>query len=155
MNCEGNVLLDKGLQGVSIADDMFQGFKAGLQNVCGDKIKVVGEFFGQFGPGPLAQVMPGLLASNPDIDAVFVDTTPGVVVKAFRDAGREVPDSCFRVWERRRGPMRAGKLELPPHLHVVGSRHRRHGNGLQSLSRAAGGQTAVLGDHVLRDRQHD
>lgn len=91
LNCEGNVILDKGLQGVSVADDMFQGFKAGLQNVCGDKIKIVAEFFGQFGPGPLAQVMPGILASNPDIDAVFVDTTPGVVVKAFRDAGREVP----------------------------------------------------------------
>jgi ribose transport system substrate-binding protein len=94
LNCQGNVVLDKGLQGVSIAQDMYDGWLAGLKEVCGDKIKVVQTFYGQFGPGPLAQALPGILASNPQIDAFLaflVDTTPAVVAKAFTDAGRPVP----------------------------------------------------------------
>jgi len=91
LGCKGNVVIDKGLTGVSIAQDMFDGYSAGLQQECGDGIKVVATYYGEFGPGPQAQAVPGILAANPQIDGWFADTTPSVVFKAFEDAGRKPP----------------------------------------------------------------
>ena len=91
LNCKGTVIVDKGLSGVSVANDQYQGQLAGLKDICGDKIKIVATYSGQFGPGVLAQVLPGIIASHPQIDAVFADTNCEIVGRAFKAAGRKLP----------------------------------------------------------------
>lgn len=95
LNCQGNVILDKGLQGVSIADDLYEGMVQGLKAACGDKIKIAGEFYGQFGPGPQEAAIAALLPTIPQIDGVFVDTTGSSAWKVFKDAGRKMPVTRF------------------------------------------------------------
>jgi ABC-type sugar transport system substrate-binding protein len=91
LGCEGNVILDKGLEGVSIADDLYQGMLEGLNDACGDKIQVVGTYYGQFGPGPTESAIAALLPTNPQIDAVSTDWAASSIWKPFKDAGRELP----------------------------------------------------------------
>lgn len=95
LNCQGNVILDKGLQGVSIADDLYQGMVDGLKAGCGDKINVAGTYYGQFGPGPQEAAIGALLPTIPQIDGVFVDTTGSSAWKVFKDAGRKTPVTFF------------------------------------------------------------
>jgi ribose transport system substrate-binding protein len=91
VGCQGNALLDKGLQGVGIAEAQHQGSVDGLKTACGDKIKVAGEFFGEFGPGPATTALTALAASTPDVTVVSVLTNGDVAFGVFDAAGKPAP----------------------------------------------------------------
>ena len=91
MGGEGNVIMDKGLQGVSIAQDIYDGGLEGMRSVGGDNIKVVGEYFGEFAEGVQEPLISALLATNPEVDAVFTQGYCTTVFSAFKAAGRTPP----------------------------------------------------------------
>ncbi len=87
-----NVIMDKGLQGVSIADDIYQAGLDGLAEAAGGKkenIKIVGEYYGEFAEGVQEPLISAILAANPDVHIDYVHTQGycTTVVSAFKNAG--------------------------------------------------------------------
>ena len=88
---EINVIMDHGLQGVQIADDIYQGGLDGMIEAAGSdaNINVVGEYYGEFAEGVQEPLISAILAANPDkkIDVVFTQGYCTTVVSAFKNAG--------------------------------------------------------------------
>ena len=86
-----NVIMDHGLQGVSIADDIYQGGLDGMVEAAGSdaNINIVGEYYGEFAEGVQEPLISAILAANPDkkIDVVFTQGYCTTVVSAFKNAG--------------------------------------------------------------------
>jgi ribose transport system substrate-binding protein len=87
-----NVIMDKGLQGVQIADDIYHGGLDGMTEIAGgdaSRINIVGEYFGEFAEGPQEPLISAILAANPDtkIDVVFTQGYCTTVQSAFENAG--------------------------------------------------------------------
>jgi ribose transport system substrate-binding protein len=86
-----NVIMDRGLQGVDIADRIYQGGLDGMIEVAGSEgnINIVDEYYGEFAEGVQEPLISAILAANPDtnIDVVFTQGYCTTVVSAFRNAG--------------------------------------------------------------------
>ena len=87
-----NVIMDKGLQGVSIADDIYQGGLDGMTAAAGgdaSRINIIGEYFGEFAEGVQEPLVSAILAANPDkkIDVVFTQGYCTTIASAFENAG--------------------------------------------------------------------
>lgn len=92
---KGNVLIDRGIPGVSTSQDIVDGFKAGLTQY-GPDIKIVGEFDGQFAAGPEQAGISSLLVANPDIQGIMTQGYCTPVFNAMKNAGKaSVPATCF------------------------------------------------------------
>jgi ABC-type sugar transport system substrate-binding protein len=84
--------MDKGLQGVSIADDIYNGGLKGMIEAAGGKkenINIIGEYFGEFAEGVQTPLISAILAAHPDkkIDVVYTQGYCTTVVTAFKNAG--------------------------------------------------------------------
>lgn len=93
-----NVIMDKGLQGVDIADRIYQGGLDGMKSVAPEEnINIVGEYFGEFAEGPQEPLISSILATNPDkeIDVVFTQGYCTTVVSAFENAGLEYTPAMY------------------------------------------------------------
>jgi ribose transport system substrate-binding protein len=87
-----NVIMDKGLQGVEIANDIYQGGLDGMIEAAGGKeenIIIVGEYYGEFAEGVQEPLISAILAANPDkkIDVVYTQGYCTTVKSAFENAG--------------------------------------------------------------------
>jgi ribose transport system substrate-binding protein len=92
---KGNILIDRGIPGISISQDIVDGFKAGLTKY-GPDIKIVGEFDGQFAAGPEQSGISSLLVAHPDIQGVMTQGYCTPVFNAMKNAGKpSVPATCF------------------------------------------------------------
>jgi ribose transport system substrate-binding protein len=86
---KGNVVMVNGVAGTSVSNDRTAGAKAVFAN--SPDIKVIKEMEGNWDSGTGQKVMADFLATKPKIDAVWAQGgTPGIV-KAFTDAGLELP----------------------------------------------------------------
>jgi ribose transport system substrate-binding protein len=84
---EGNIVMVNGVPGTSVDSDRIAGAKAVFEENPG--ITVIAELEGRWGSGTAQTVMADFLATQPDIDGVWVQGgTPGVI-QAFLDAGIE------------------------------------------------------------------
>jgi len=85
-----NVIMDKGLQGVDIADDIYRCGLEGMYKVAPkENIKIVGEYYGEFAEGVQEPLISAILAANPDkkIDLVHTQGYCTTVKSAFENAG--------------------------------------------------------------------
>jgi ribose transport system substrate-binding protein len=85
-----NVIMDKGLQGVDIADDIYRCGLEGMYNVAPkENINIVGEYYGEFAEGVQEPLISAILAANPDkkIDVVHTQGYCTTVKSAFENAG--------------------------------------------------------------------
>jgi ABC-type sugar transport system substrate-binding protein len=85
-----NVIMDKGLQGVDIADDIYQCGLDGMYSVAPkENINIVGEYYGEFAEGVQEPLISAILAANPDkkIDVVHTQGYCTTVKSAFENAG--------------------------------------------------------------------
>ncbi len=93
-----NVIMDHGLQGVSIADDIYQGGLDGMTSVAPEEnINIVGEYYGEFAEGPQEPQISAILAANPDtqIDVVYTQGYCTTVVSAFENAGLDYTPAMY------------------------------------------------------------
>ncbi len=93
-----NVIMDHGLQGVSIADDIYQGGLDGMISVAPEEnINIVGEYYGEFAEGPQEPQISAILAANPDtqIDVVYTQGYCTTVVSAFENAGLDYTPAMY------------------------------------------------------------
>ena len=92
---KGNVYVDRGIPGLGISKDIQNGFLAGLKQD-GSNVKVVGEFDGQYAPGPEQSGISNLLVGTPDVQGVMTQGYCTPVFNAFKQAGkRDVPATCY------------------------------------------------------------
>jgi ribose transport system substrate-binding protein len=95
LDCNGNIIMDRGATGIMIFEQIYQSGLAGMQDVCGDKfgtdLKVVGEYLSGAAQAGLEGLVSPLLAANPDVDGVFTAGYCGGVVDAFDAAGLPRP----------------------------------------------------------------
>lgn len=93
-----NVIMDRGLQGVSIADDIFNGGLEGMKSVVGEEnINIVGEYYGEFAEGPQEPLVSAILAANPgtQIDIVFTQGYCTTIASAFKNAGLDYTPAMY------------------------------------------------------------
>ena len=91
---KGNIVVDRGLPGAPISKQLYDGATAVFKNY--PDIKIVGEYDGQYAEGPSEQGMASILATNPQIDAVYTQGYITPIVRAFKAAKRTcVPMSGF------------------------------------------------------------
>jgi ribose transport system substrate-binding protein len=85
MGGEGNVVLVNGVAGTSVDADR----NAGAKEVFAEypDITIIAELEGQWGSGVAQQVMADFLATQPDIDGVWIQGGGPGVIQAFDDAG--------------------------------------------------------------------
>ncbi|MFN8449192.1 MAG: sugar ABC transporter substrate-binding protein [Anaerolineae bacterium] len=87
MGGKGNVVMVNGVAGTSIDTDR----RAGAQSVFEQypDIHVIAELEGQWGSGVAQTVMADFLATQPQVDGVWIQGGGPGVIQAFRDAGYE------------------------------------------------------------------
>jgi ribose transport system substrate-binding protein len=91
---KGDIVVDRGLPGAPISKQLEDGARAVFAEYPG--IRIVAGYDGQYAQGPTLQGMNSILASQPNIDAVFTQGYTGPVIKALNDAGHAmVPMSGF------------------------------------------------------------
>lgn len=91
---KGNIVMDTGLAGAPISQQLTDGAKAVFDQY--PDIHIVGTYEGQYAEGPAQQGMASLLAANPVIDAVYTQGYITPIVAAFKAANRPcVPMSGF------------------------------------------------------------
>lgn len=86
---EGNVVMINGVAGTSVDSDRNSGAKAVFEQYPG--ITVIAELEGQWDSGTAQTVMADFLATQPEIDGVWVQGGGPGVIQAFEDAGLELP----------------------------------------------------------------
>jgi len=86
LNGEGKVLLDTGLAGVSVSDQISSGFKTVLDKNSG--IAVAGRYEGKYAQGPEQQGVASLLGANPKIDGILTQGYGTGAIQALKSAGR-------------------------------------------------------------------
>jgi len=90
---KGKVLLDTGLAGVSVSDQINGGFKTVLDKNPG--ITVAGRYEGKYAQGPEQQGVASLLGSNPGIKGILTQGYCTGAMQALKSAGRPlVPMYC-------------------------------------------------------------
>jgi ribose transport system substrate-binding protein len=91
LDCQGNVIMDKGMQGVSLAEDIYRGNIDGMKEICDDKINIVGEYYGNFAATEQEPQISALLSTNPDVQAVLGEADVVTIASAFKAAGLNPP----------------------------------------------------------------
>jgi ribose transport system substrate-binding protein len=89
----GRIFVDRGLPGAPISKVIEDSFRKGL----GDGVEVVGEYDGQYAPGPEQQGISQLLVGNKDVDGVMTQGYCAPAFKAFKQAGLGLPKgtTCY------------------------------------------------------------
>lgn len=91
---KGNVLVDRGLAGAPISQQIQSNFEKVLKQY--PDIKIAGYFDGQYSLGPEQAGVAALLAANPQVDGVLTQGYGSGVIQALKDAGRpQVPVGGF------------------------------------------------------------
>ncbi len=85
MGGKGNVVLVNGVPGTSVDTDRNTGAKEVFSQY--PDIKIIAELEGQWGSGVAQQVMADFLATQPQIDGVWIQGGGPGVIQAFDDAG--------------------------------------------------------------------
>ncbi len=94
MGGKGNVLVDRGLAGAPISQQIQSNFEKVLKQY--PDIKIAGYFDGQYSLGPEQAGVAALLAANPQVDGVLTQGYGSGVIQALKDAGRpQVPVGGF------------------------------------------------------------
>jgi ribose transport system substrate-binding protein len=89
MGGQGNVVMVNGVAGTSVDTDRNTGAKEIFSEY--PDINIIAELEGKWGSGVAQTVMADFLATQPEIDGLWVQGgTPGVI-QAFKDAGVELP----------------------------------------------------------------
>ncbi len=95
LNCKGNVLVDKGIAGLGVSQEILDGQWQGIKDVCGadNQIKVVGEYYGEYTESKTGAEVAALLATiSQPIDAVMGNQGYCPIIgEQFEKAGRPVP----------------------------------------------------------------
>lgn len=95
LQCKGNVIMDRGVTGVLIFQQIYDGGIAGMKDACGSKfdtdLKVVGTYLSAAAQAGLEGLISPILASNPSVQGVFTAGYCGGVVDAFDSAGMPKP----------------------------------------------------------------
>jgi ribose transport system substrate-binding protein len=87
LNGEGEVVVDKGIPGASVATEAWEGYKAGLAKFPG--IKIAAEMESQFTPGLVKSQLGPILSAHPGIDAVLTAAFMNSAQQAFEAANLE------------------------------------------------------------------
>ena len=97
LNGKGNVLVDRGQPGGSVAGEEIRARKEYLSKEC-PGVKIVGYYTGFYTPGKELVAVSNALAAHPNVDGVLSDYSCSGVLQAFKKAGRDpVPVACFAV----------------------------------------------------------
>ena len=83
---KGRVLMDRGLAGAPVSEQLEKGFRSVLDKYPG--IEVVGTFNGNYALGPEQAGVANLLAANPQVDGILSQAYGTGAIKALQDAGR-------------------------------------------------------------------
>ncbi len=86
MGGKGEVFLDRGLPGVSLATDLLKGYEAGIKKYPG--IKIDGYFESQFALGPEQSGVANLLTAHPNVGGIAVSGYGSAAIKALQAAGK-------------------------------------------------------------------
>jgi len=86
---KGNYVMDRGLNGNAIAQNLYQPCVDYL--TANTDMQLVAEFEGQFAEGPAEQGITAAMTANPQIDAVFSQGYIACIARAFRNAGKAIP----------------------------------------------------------------
>ena len=85
---KGKVLMDRGLAGAPVSQQLENGFKAVLAKYPG--IEIVGYFNGNYALGPEQAGVANLLAANPQVDGIISQAYGTGAITALQDAGRKL-----------------------------------------------------------------
>lgn len=95
MECEGEIIADRGLQGILLAEDIYNGWVDGLSQQCGDAwgtgIRIVGEYYSEYSDTKVEGLVAPLLAANPNVKAVLSQAYCQGIVDTFDAAGAPPP----------------------------------------------------------------
>jgi ribose transport system substrate-binding protein len=95
MHGSGSVFIDHGIPGLSISEQIEQGFRQGLKKY-GPKIKVAGTYNGQYAAGPEQAGITSLLTANPDVAGIMTQGYCTPAFNALKAAGKSaVPSVCY------------------------------------------------------------
>lgn len=83
---KGKVLMDRGLAGAPVSQQLEDGFKKVLAKYPG--IEIVGYFNGNYALGPEQAGVADLLAANPEVDGILSQAYGTGAIKALQGAGR-------------------------------------------------------------------
>jgi ribose transport system substrate-binding protein len=91
LECRGNVVEIQGIAGISVTEERTAGFSDTIEQLCGDRLRVVARQPADFLPDQGLEVMETILQSEDQIDAVYThdDDMAEGVVSAIENAGRE------------------------------------------------------------------
>jgi ribose transport system substrate-binding protein len=91
LDCRGNVVEIQGIAGISVTEERTAGFSDTIEQLCGDRIRIVARQPADFLPDQGLEVMETILQSEDQIDAVYThdDDMAEGVVSAIENAGRE------------------------------------------------------------------
>jgi ribose transport system substrate-binding protein len=109
MGGEGNVVLINGVPGTSVDSDRNAGAKAVFAEYPG--ITIIAELEGRWGSGTAQTVMADFLATQPQIDGVWIQGGGPGIIQAFDDAGVELPPMAGEAENGFRMAMGEGRFE--------------------------------------------
>jgi ribose transport system substrate-binding protein len=89
MGNEGNVVMVNGVPGTSVDTDRNTGAKSVFDEI--DGIEIIAELEGQWDSGTAQTVMADFLATQPEVDGVWIQGGGPGVIQAFLDAGVDLP----------------------------------------------------------------
>jgi ribose transport system substrate-binding protein len=92
---KGSVFIDHGIAGLSISEQIEQGFRQGLKKF-GPNISVAGSYNGQYAAGPEQAGISSLLTANPDVAGIMTQGYCTPAFNALKAAGKAaVPTVCY------------------------------------------------------------
>jgi ribose transport system substrate-binding protein len=95
MHGKGSVFIDHGIAGLSISEQIEQGFRMGLTKY-GPNITVAGSYNGQYAAGPEQAGISSLLTANPDVGGIMTQGYCTPAFNALKAAGKAaVPTVCY------------------------------------------------------------
>jgi ribose transport system substrate-binding protein len=95
MHGQGSVFIDHGIAGLSISQQIEQGFRQGLKKY-GPNITVAGTYNGQYAAGPEQQGITSLLTANSDVGGIMTQGYCTPAFNALKAAGKpSVPTVCY------------------------------------------------------------
>jgi len=95
MKGKGSVFIDHGIAGLSISEQIEQGFRSGLKKY-GPNITVAGSYNGQYAAGPEQAGISSLLTATPDVGGIMTQGYCTPAFNALKAAGKaSVPTVCY------------------------------------------------------------
>jgi ribose transport system substrate-binding protein len=95
MHGTGSIFVDHGIAGLSISEQIEQGFRQGLKKY-GPNITVAGTYNGQYAAGPEQQGITSLLTAHSDVGGIMTQGYCTPAFNALKAAGKAaVPTVCY------------------------------------------------------------